>query len=92
MYNSESQTDYCGNKTKDGLRRGGVRRGLKKRGKGMKGHVNNLGIVTLIVEVLTKINPTESLIFAKRSTCTKRNYSESSGNSLFYYEQQTNES
>ena len=43
--------------------------------------VRKSGIVTLSVEVLDKINPTETLrLFVKRETHTKRNCSESSGN------------
>jgi len=41
------------NKTREGVRRGGPRGESKKRGRGMKDHVDKLmGIVTLIVEVL----------------------------------------
>ena len=41
-----TQADCCGNKSEDGIRRGGVRRELKKRGKGMKGRVDkSMGIV-----------------------------------------------
>ena len=69
-----AQEDCCGKKTKDGLRRGGDRRELKNRGKGMKGRVDkSMGIVTLIPEALTKIKPTETLIFSKRATHKKRN-------------------
>ncbi len=67
---------------KDGLRRGGARRELKKRGMGMNGRLDkSMGIVTLIPEVLTKIKPTDHLIFSKRVSRKKRNYSDSSGNS-----------
>ncbi len=49
-----------GNKTRDGLRRGG-RRELKKRGRGMQGRVDkSMGIVTLIAQALAKIKPTET--------------------------------
>ena len=45
----------------------------------MKGRVDkSMGIVTLIVEVLVKVKPTESLRFNKRAV---RNCSDSSGNS-----------
>jgi hypothetical protein len=37
------------------------RRELKKRGRGMKDHVDkSMGIITLIAEALAKIKPTES--------------------------------
>ena len=48
----------------------------------MKGLVDkSMGIVTLIVEVLTGIKPTESLRLDKREDHKKRNCSDSSGNS-----------
>ena len=47
----------------------------------MKGRIDkSMGIVTLIVEDLDKIKPTDPLIFTKRATHKKRNYSDSSGN------------
>ena len=55
------------------VRRGGVRRELKNRGKGMKGRVDSMGIVTFISEVLSKIKPTESLIFSKSVEHKNRN-------------------
>jgi hypothetical protein len=63
-------------------RRGGARRELKKRGRGMKDRVDkSMGIVTLIAEALAKINPTEPFRFAKRAARKKRKCSDSSGNS-----------
>ncbi len=63
--------------------RGGTRREFKKRGKGMKGLVDkSMGIVTHIAEALARIKPTEPLRLDKRETLKKRNYSDSSGNSL----------
>ena len=48
--------------TSEGVRRGDGRRELTKRGRGMKDSVHkSMGIVTLMTESLTKINPTESL-------------------------------
>jgi hypothetical protein len=48
----------------------------------MKDRVDkSMGRVTLIVEVLTDIKPTEPLRFAKRGARKKRNCSDSSGNS-----------
>jgi hypothetical protein len=65
--------------TRKELRRGAGRRELKKRGRGMKGHVyKSIGIVTLIIEDLAKINRTESLRFVKRAARRKRNWSDSS--------------
>jgi hypothetical protein len=56
-----SQEDCYGNKTRHGLRRGGPRRELIKRGGGMKDCVDkSMGIVTLIPEALDKIKPTET--------------------------------
>jgi hypothetical protein len=56
------------------LRRGGTRRELKRRGKGMKDHVDkSMGIETLIAEVLAGIKPTESLRLANREARKKRN-------------------
>ena len=53
---------------------------MKKRGKGMKDHVDeSMGIVTVIVEDLAKIKHTESSRFSKRAAHQKRNYSDSSG-------------
>ena len=47
----------------DDLRRGGTRRELKKRGRGMKDRVDkSMGIVTRITEALTRIKPTEPLV------------------------------
>ena len=69
-----AQADCCVNTTREGVRRGGARRELKKRGRGMKDRVDkSMGIVTLIAEVLTKINPTESLRLVKRAAHRKRN-------------------
>jgi hypothetical protein len=42
--------DCFENKTREGLRRGGARQELKKRGRGMKGRVKIYGRVTLIPE------------------------------------------
>ena len=65
--------------TRKELRRGAGRRELKKRGRGMKDHVyKSIGIVTLIIEDLAKINRTESLRFVKRAGRRKRNWSDSS--------------
>jgi hypothetical protein len=48
----------------------------------MKDHTDkSIGIVTRITEVLDKIKPTESLRLSKREGRTKRNFSDSSGNS-----------
>ena len=48
----------------DDLRRGGTRRELKKRGRGMKDRVDkSMGIVTFIVETSVKMKPTETLRF-----------------------------
>ncbi len=61
-----AQTDCCGNKTRDGSRRGGARRELKNRGRGMKDRTDkSMGIVTLIPQALAKIKPTEPLRFTK---------------------------
>jgi hypothetical protein len=49
----------------------------------MKGLVDkSMGIVTHIAEALARIKPTEPLRLDKRETRMKRNYSDSSGNSL----------
>ena len=59
----------CGTKNREGVRRGGDRRELKKRGRGMKGRVDkSRGIVTLIPETLSKINPKEPFRFVKGGT------------------------
>ena len=51
----------------EGVSRGGARRELKKRGRGMKDHVEkSMRIVTLIQDALVKINPTDPLRFSKR--------------------------
>ena len=61
-----SCTEWCGSKTREGVRSGVGRRELKNRGRGMKGRVDkSMGIVTLIDESLDKINPTESSRFTK---------------------------
>ncbi len=55
---------------------------IQYQGRGMKDHVDkSIGIVTLIVEVLDKINPTDPLRFGKRAVRRKRNWSDSSGKS-----------
>jgi hypothetical protein len=48
----------------------------------------SMGIVTHIVEVLTGMKPTESIRLDKREVHKKRNWSDSSGNFLYfiYYE------
>jgi hypothetical protein len=61
---------------REGVRRGVGRRELQNRVREMKDCVDkSMGIVTLIVivEVLVKINPTESLRFVSRTDRRKRN-------------------
>ena len=46
-----AQADCCVNKTREGVSRGGARREVKKRGRGMKDRVDkSMGIVILIPE------------------------------------------
>jgi hypothetical protein len=48
----------------------------------MKDHVDkSMGTITHIVEVLTRIKPTETLRLANREARKKRNCSDSAGNS-----------
>jgi hypothetical protein len=52
------------NKTREGVRRGGVRRERKKRGRGMKDREDtSMGIVTLIVKILGGVKETKLIRF-----------------------------
>ena len=59
-------------KTKDGLRRGVVRRELKNRGNGMKGRVDkSIGIVTLITSGNSPVKILDSRYECQKTRRTK---------------------